>query len=105
MIPLEKALDAFATFASKDVVATMPPGANKFLAIMAVHSARQNPEQFLKPCERWLRMAGVMTDEGIDEQALYSALECAFAEMNSVSFLGFTFKKQDADRLLQRMVG
>lgn len=104
MVPLSKAIDAVATFAGKDVVSAMPPGANKFLAIMAVNSARRNPELFIGPYEKWLRMTGIMTDDGIDEQALYSALEGAFSEMKSVTFLGFTFKPQDADRLLQRMM-
>lgn len=104
MIPLNKALDAVANFAQKDVVSAMPPGVPKFVAIMAVNSARNNPEQFLKPYEKWLRMTGIMSDDGIDEQALYSALEAAFSEMKSVSFMGFTFKMQDAERLLQRML-
>lgn len=104
MIPLNKALDALATFAGKDVLSAMPPGVNKFLAIMAVNSVRQNPEQLVRPYEKWLRMTGILTDEGVDEQTLYSALESAFSEMKSVTFMGFTFKQQDAERLLQRMM-
>ena len=61
-------------------------------------------EQFVRPYEKWLRMTGIMSDGGIDEQALCSALEAAFSEMKSVSFMGFTFSMQDAERLLQRMV-
>ena len=104
MIPMKKAIDAVATFVQKDVVSAMPPGVHKFLAIMAVNSARQKPEQFVRPYEKWLRMTGIMSDGGIDEQALCSALEAAFSEMKSVSFLGFTSSMQDAERLLQRMV-
>ena len=70
----------------------------------AESTARQNPEQFVRPYEKWLRMTGIMSDGGIDEQALCYAIESAFSEMKSVSFLGFTFSMQDAERLLQRMV-
>lgn len=106
MIKIEKAVDALADFASRDVVSAMPNGIGKFAANMAIVSARANPDQVLKPYEGFLKMTGILSDDGkeVDEQALYNALMGAFREMPSVSFLGFTFNQQDAEKLLQRML-
>lgn len=63
-------------------------------------------EQVLKPYEPFMKMTGILSEDGrhIDEQALYNSLMGAFKEIPSVSFLGFTFNQQDAERLLQRML-
>ena len=106
MIPYQNALDALAEFAARDVVSVMPNGARKFMALMAVSTIRNNPEQVVSPYEGVLKMMGVLSDDGksVDEQALYNALMGAFREMPSVSFLGFNFNQQDAEKLLQRML-
>lgn len=106
MIRIEKAVDAIAEFASRDVVSTMPNGLGKFAANMAIVSARNNPEQVLKPYDAFLKMTGILSEDGksVDEQSLYNALMGAFKEMPSVTFLGFTFNQQDAEKLLQRML-
>lgn len=106
MIPVSKAIEALSEFAAKDVVAVMPNGLQKFLAQMAVVSARANPENVLRPYEPFLKMIGVLSEDGqsVDEQALYNALMGTFREMPRVSFLNFTFTSADAERLMQRMV-
>lgn len=105
MIPLDNAVRAVADFASRDVVSIMPNTPSKFLAEMAVAAARANPVPVIKPYEAFLKMTGILSEDGqnIDEGALYRALTGAFKEMPTVTMLGFTFNQQDADKLLQRM--
>lgn len=106
MIPVSSAVNAVADFAAKDVVALMPSGPMKFASQMAVYAAKSNPEPVLKPYEAFLKMTGILSQDGlqVDEQALYNALMGAFKEMPSVTLLGFTFNSADAEKLMQRML-
>jgi hypothetical protein len=106
MIPIQNAINAVADFASKDIVALMPSGPMKFASQMAVYAAKANPEPVVKPYEAFLKMTGILSQDGqhVDEQALYNALMGAFKEMPSVTVLGFTFNSADAEKLMQRML-
>lgn len=105
MVSMQKALDGFATFAAKDVIAAMPNGLNKFLALMAVGAFRNNPATLLRPYEPVLKTIGVITPDGtqVDETALAASLSDAFAALPKFGWLGFTFTADDADKLLQRI--
>lgn len=106
MIPVQNAIASVADFAARDVVASMPNGPMKFASQMAVFAARSNPGPVIKPYEPFLKMTGILSEDGeyVDEQALYNALMGAFKEMPAVTLLGFTFNSQDAEKLLQRMI-
>lgn len=105
MVTIQKALEGFASFAAKDVIAAMPNGLEKFLALMAVGAMRNNPGALLRPYEPILKSMGVITQDGtqVDEQALASAMSDAFAAMPKFNWMGFTFTADDADKLLQRI--
>lgn len=105
MIPLKQALDGLSAFATQDVITAMPNGVSKFLALMAVGSMRNNSANFVKPYEKMLVSFGIMNEAGdmIDETVLRSALEEAFGSMPSVTWMGFTFDAQDAEKLLRRI--
>ena len=106
MIPIKKALDAVAEFASKDVVPVMADSPRKFLAQMAIGAARVNPMPIIRPYEPFLKMTGIISEDGsmVDKKALEASLMSAFKEMPKVSMLGLTFTQQDALALLERMV-
>lgn len=106
MIPIQHAIQALADFASRDVVAAMPNGPMKFASQMVVVAARNNPDPVWKPYEAFLKMTGIVNEDGtmVDEQNLYNTLMGTFKEMPSVSLLGFTFNSADAEKLMQRML-
>lgn len=105
MIPLQQVIDGVSVWASQDVIAYMPNGASKFLALMAVGSMRNNSANFLRPYEKLLVSLGIMTEDKsmIDEGVLKTALDEAFAGMPSVTWMGFTFNSQDAEKLMRRI--
>lgn len=105
MVPLRTAMDGALAFAANDVVPLMPNGVRKFAAYMAIGALKSNPEPALKPYEAFLKMAGIMSEDGsmVDEARLSSAMDDAFANMTTVDFLGFTFTHDDAKRLVERV--
>lgn len=92
-------------FATQDVISSMPNGVNKFLALMAVGSMRNNSANFVRPYEKMLVSFGILNETGdmIDETVLRSALDEAFNGMQSVTWMGFTFNSQDAEKLMRRI--
>lgn len=105
MIPLKNAMEGVLSFAANDVLPSMPNGLKKFAAYMALGALKANPEPAVKPYIPFLKMSGVVTEDGstVDEQKLSVALSDAFANMPSVDFLGFTFTSEDADKLINRI--
>lgn len=105
MIPIKQALDGLTVFATQDVIASMPNGVNKFLALMAVGSMRTNSANFIRPYEKMLVSFGILSEAGdmIDDVALRAALDEAFNSMPSVTWSGFTFNSSDAEKLLRRI--
>lgn len=104
-ISINKALDGFASFAANDVIAAMPNGMPKFLALMAVGAMKTNPWALLKPYESVLKSIGAISEDGktVNVDLLRDSMASAFSAMPKVSFMGFTFTAEDADRLLERM--
>lgn len=107
MIPVKQALDGLSVFAVNDVIATMPNSMSKFIALMAVSAMRNDPQKFLAPYMGHLKSFGILNQDGtlVDEKVLKTALSEAFAEMPSVSWMGFTFTADDAVRLAARIGG
>lgn len=106
-ISIQQALDGFSTFASQDVIATMPNGMTKFLALMAVGAMKANPWAILKPYEPVLKSMGVISQDGdtVDVDILRKSMDEAFGQMPNFSWMGFNFTIDDANRLVQRMGG
>lgn len=107
MIPMQQALDGISVFAVNDVISSMPNSTAKFIALMAVGSVRNDPAKFIKPYETFLKSIGIISEDGsmVDVKTLRSCLSEAFAEMSSVSWLGFTFSSEDAAKLIARIGG
>lgn len=105
MIPIQQVMDAVSTFAAQDVVSLMPNGVNKFLSYAAIAAMRGNSAQFLKPYENVLASLGILNEshDMVDEAALKNILSEAFANMPSVTWMGFTFTSSDTEKLYRRM--
>lgn len=106
MVSIKNAVNAVADFAAKDVIPVMSESPRKFLAQMAIGAARVNPMPILNQYAPFLKMVGILSEDGtkIDKKALEASLASAFREMPKVSMLGFTFSESDAVTLLERMV-
>lgn len=105
MVPFETAAAGLFSFVAEDVIASMPNGARKFAAYMAIGALRQDPGSALAPYAPFLKMSGILSADGgeVDEARLETALAEAFSNMPSVEFLGFAFNEQDAARLVRRV--
>lgn len=105
MVPFKTAMDGVLAFAERDVLPLLPNGLRKLTAYMALGALRSNPEPAVKPYEGFLKMTGIMSEDGqsVDEQRLSAAFAEAFANMSTVDFLGFTFSADDAARLVDRV--
>lgn len=103
MVSIEKAADGIAAYAAEELIPALPTDAKKFAGYIVLGSIKSNPAAALKPYEPFLRMAGIMTDEGIDEDVLEDSLMCAFGKIPEVEFLGFNFNKGDVHKLVSRM--
>jgi hypothetical protein len=105
MVPFKTAMDGVLAFAAKDVLPLMPNGLKKLSAYMALGALRSNPEPAVKPYEGFLKMTGIMSEDGqsVDEQRLAAAFAEAFANMSTVDFLGFTFTADDATKLVDHV--
>lgn len=105
MVPAKTAIEGVIAFVTNDVLPSMPNGVKKFASYVALGALKTNPEPALKPYESFLKMSGIMSDDGstIDEMKLATALTTAFANIPSVDFLGFTFTVDDANKLVERI--
>ena len=105
MVPFRTAMDGVLAFAAKDVLPLLPNGLRKLTAYMALGALKSNPEPAVKPYEGFLKMTGIMSEDGqsVDEQRLASAFAEAFANMPTVDFLGFTFTADDASKLVDHV--
>lgn len=107
MITLQQALDGITVFATQDVISAMPNSMAKFIALMAVGSMRNNPNNFVKPYENALKSFGILSEDGtmVHEGNIRAALNEAFSNMPSVTWMGFTFTADDAAKLMSRLGG
>ena len=105
MVPLKNAMESALSFVANDVLPSMPNGIKKFAAYMALGALKTNPEPALKPYMPFLKMSGIVSEDGasVDEQKLSVAFSDAFANMQNVDFLGFTFSVDDANKLINRI--
>lgn len=105
MIPVSQFIDGVVNFAVNDVVAVMPNSPTKFLALMAVGSARANPDALMGPYRPVMAQLGILTGDYsmVDEVALRAALDGAFSSMPQVTWAGFTFTATDAEKLYRRI--
>ena len=107
VITLQDAMNGLADFAELDALPHMPNGVKKVGAYMAVDAAKKNPSVFTKPYEPFLKMIGVMSEDGytVDVDSLSGYLRSAFGKVPSVNLWGFTFDAKDVDKLVSRMGG
>lgn len=105
MIPLKTAMEGVLSFAANDVLPSMPNGLKKFAAYMALGALKTNPEPAVRPYMPFLKMTGVLSEDGstVDEQKMAVAFSDAFANVPNVDFLGFTFTAEDANKLITRI--
>ena len=105
MVPMKTAMEGALSFAANDVLPNMPNGLKKFAAYMALGALKTNPEPAVTPYIPFLKMSGVVSEDGstVDEQKLTVAFSDAFANMPTVDFLGFTFTSEDANKLITRI--
>lgn len=105
MIPMQQLLDGVASYAINDVIPSMPNGTSKFLAYASVGAMKNNPSLLLKPYECVLKQLGIFSEDGtmLNEKVMKDALDEAFANVPSISLLGFKFDKSDCDKLYRRI--
>lgn len=105
MIPFSQFVDGVVDWAVNDVVALMPNNPSKFLALVAVSSAKSRPEVLIGAYRPIMVQLGVMTEDfsQVDETALKSAVSEAFSSMPSVTWAGFTFTSADSEKLFKRL--
>lgn len=106
-VSLEQAVAGVADYMEMDTLPLMQNGIKKFGAYMAVEAFRRNPAVLVKPYEQFMKVAGILSDDGkiVDVDALAEIVKSAFAKVPSVSVLGFTFEVQDVDKLVSRLGG
>ena len=106
-VSLEQAVKGIVDYVELDTLPLMANGPKKFGAYMAVEGFKRNPTILMKPYEQFLKVAGVLSDDGkiVDVDALAEIVRSAFAKVPSVSVFGFTFEVQDVDKLVSRLGG
>lgn len=106
-VSLEQAVNGIVEYVELDTLPLMPNGVKKFGAYMAVEAFKRNPTVLLKPYEQFLKVAGVLSDDGkiVNVDSLSEIIKSAFAKVPTVSVFGFTFEVQDVDKLVSRLGG
>ena len=106
-VSLEQAVNGIVDYVELDTLPLLPNGVKKLGAYMAVAGFKRNPTVLIKPYEQFLKVAGVLSDDGkiVDVDALSEIVKSAFAKVPSVSIFGFTFEVQDVDKLVSRLGG
>lgn len=106
-ISLEQAINGVVSYIELDTLPLLPNGIKKFGAYMAVAAFKRNPAVVVKPYEQFLKMAGVLSDDGkiVNVDAFSEIVKAAFEKVPSVSICGFTFEAQDVDKLVSRLGG
>ena len=106
-VSLEQAVNGIVDYVELDTLPLLPNGAKKLCAYMAVAGFKRNPTVLIKPYEQFLKVAGVLSEDGkiVDIDALSEIVKSAFAKVPSVSLFGFTFEAQDVDKLVSRLGG
>ena len=107
VITLQDAVNGVATFAELDALPHMPNGAKKALAYIAVAAARKTPSVFMKPYEPFMKMIGVLSEDGltVDVDALADYLKIAFEKVPTVNIWDFKFDANDVGKLVSRIGG
>lgn len=106
-VSLEQAVNGVVDYVELDTLPLLPNGVKKLGAYMAVAGFKRNPTVLIKPYEQFLKVAGVLSDDGkiVDVDAISEIVKSAFAKVPSVSIFGFTFEVQDVDKLVSRLGG
>lgn len=101
-ITLDKAVDGALNYMS-DLVGTIQKQVDRWLGTAAVAGLKNNPAQLKAKIRSWLEMAGILSGDMVDLEALKSSLEAAFAAVPKISYFGFTFCLDDVPALLAKM--
>lgn len=106
-VSLDQAVNGIVEYVELDTLPLMPNGVKKFGAYIAVEGFKRNPTILLKPYEQFLKVAGVLSEDGkiVDVDALSDIVKSAFAKIPTVSAFGFTFEVKDVDKLVSRLGG
>lgn len=105
VITLQDAMNGVADFAELDAIPHMPNGLKKVGAYIAVDAAKRNPSAFTKPYEPYMKMVGVLSEDGstVDVDALAGYLRSAFEKVPTVNLWDFRFDAKDVEKLISRM--
>ena len=106
-VSLEQAVNGIVEYVELDTLPLMANGVKKFGAYLAVAAFKRNPTVLIKPYEQFLKVAGVLSDDGkiVDVDSLAEIVKAAFAKVPTVNAFGFTFEVQDVDKLVSRLGG
>lgn len=105
VITLQDAINGVADFAELDAIPHMPNGVKKVGAYIAIDAAKKNPSIFTKPYEPYMKMIGVLSEDGstVDMDALAGYLRSAFEKVPTVTMWDFMFDAKDVEKLISRM--
>ena len=105
VITLQDAINGVADFAELDAIPHMPNGVKKVGAYIAIDAAKKNPSIFTKPYEPYMKMIGVLSEDGstVDMDALAGYLRSAFEKVPTVTMWDFRFDAKDVEKLISRM--
>lgn len=106
-VSLDQAVKGIVEYVELDTLPLLPNGVKKLGAYMAVAGLKRNPTILLKPYEQFLKVAGVLSEDGkiVDVDVLSEIVKSAFAKVPTVNIFGFTFEVQDVDKLVSRLGG
>lgn len=100
MVSLENAVNGLVAYVADEMLPAIPTNLKKFAGYMVLGSVKSNPMTAVKPYEPFLRMSGILTDDGIDVDVLEDSLNCAFGKIPEIELLGFKFTKGDVHQLV-----
>lgn len=91
-------------FMRLDLFPAIPDGIARFGANMVLASFRANPDNFLNNYMPFLKMLGVVTDDGgFDVDAFAKYAREAISETRSFKVAGFTLDNNDINKLIGRL--
>lgn len=105
MIPKDRLVSGLGEWMRLDLFPAMPDGIARFGANMVLASFRANPDNFLNNYMPFLKMLGVVTDDGtsFDVDAFATYAREAMNDTRSFKIAGFTLDTNDINRLIGRL--
>lgn len=102
-IPMQKAVDSVVAYLGNQAL-QIQSMRDRFLMFAALGAAKANSGSLVAPYLGTLTMVGVVDQQGmVSTDAIRSAVDNAFANVPTLSLLGFDFNQADAQELLRMM--